>query len=412
MLGLAWSFTGSPISAPKHESTVSGNPALSTSSKTHAYTLNLIISSSRTKSIKMVTPVIRTVDLRSDTVTKPTESMRSAMANAEVDDDVLGSDPTAVLLEREVAEIAGKEAAMFVPSGTMGNLISVLVHCDERGSEVILGDDSHIHIYENGGVSSLGGVHPRTVKNEEDGTMEISSIEAAMRSPKGDLHYPVTKLICLENTQANCGGKCLPIEYIDKVGELAKKHGLKLHIDGARIFNASVALGVPVKRIVQAADSVSICLSKGIGAPVGSVIVGSKSFITKARWLRKTLGGGMRQIGVLCAAALVALRDNVAKLDDDHKKAKILAEGLNRIERLRVNVAAVETNIIYVDLPKDPKFGAEDACKSLEVLGVLVIPQTTFRIRIVLHHQISDSDLEYALSCFEKLFSSVPEEKV
>ncbi|XP_018491429.1 probable low-specificity L-threonine aldolase 2 isoform X1 [Raphanus sativus] len=391
MLGLAWSFTGSPISAPKHESTVSGNPALC---------------------IKMVTPVIRTVDLRSDTVTKPTESMRSAMANAEVDDDVLGSDPTAVLLEREVAEIAGKEAAMFVPSGTMGNLISVLVHCDERGSEVILGDDSHIHIYENGGVSSLGGVHPRTVKNEEDGTMEISSIEAAMRSPKGDLHYPVTKLICLENTQANCGGKCLPIEYIDKVGELAKKHGLKLHIDGARIFNASVALGVPVKRIVQAADSVSICLSKGIGAPVGSVIVGSKSFITKARWLRKTLGGGMRQIGVLCAAALVALRDNVAKLDDDHKKAKILAEGLNRIERLRVNVAAVETNIIYVDLPKDPKFGAEDACKSLEVLGVLVIPQTTFRIRIVLHHQISDSDLEYALSCFEKLFSSVPEEKV
>ncbi|KAF3605119.1 hypothetical protein DY000_02051492, partial [Brassica cretica] len=357
--------------------------------------------------IKMVTPVIRTVDLRSDTVTKPTESMRSAMANAEVDDDVLGNDPTAVLLEREVAAIAGKEAAMFVPSGTMGNLISVLVHCDERGSEVILGDDSHIHIYENGGVSSLGGVHPRTVKNEEDGTMEISSIEAAVRSPKGDLHYPVTKLICLENTQANCGGRCLPIEYIDKVGELAKKHGLKLHIDGARIFNASVALGVPVRRIVQAADSVSICLSKGIGAPVGSVIVGSKSFITKARWLRKTLGGGMRQIGVLCAAALVALRENVAKLEDDHKNAKILAEGLNRIERLKVNVAAVETNIvsfywqIYVDLPKDPKFIAEDACKSLEVLGVLVIPQTTFRIRIVLHHQISDSDLDYVLSCFE-----------
>jgi threonine aldolase len=189
----------------------------------------------------MVTPTtIRTVDLRSDTVTKPTESMRSAMANAEVDDDVLGNDPTALRLEKEVAEIAGKEAAMFVPSGTMGNLISVLVHCDERGSEVILGDDSHIHIYENGGVSSLGGVHPRTVKNEEDGTMEIGAIEAAVRSPKGDLHHPVTKLICLENTQANCGGRCLPIEYIDKVGELAKKHGLKLHIDGARIFNASV----------------------------------------------------------------------------------------------------------------------------------------------------------------------------
>ncbi|AAF63783.1 L-allo-threonine aldolase, putative [Arabidopsis thaliana] len=344
----------------------------------------------------MVTPTtIRTVDLRSDTVTKPTESMRSAMANAEVDDDVLGNDPTALRLEKEVAEIAGKEAAMFVPSGTMGNLISVLVHCDERGSEVILGDDSHIHIYENGGVSSLGGVHPRTVKNEEDGTMEIGAIEAAVRSPKGDLHHPVTKLICLENTQANCGGRCLPIEYIDKVGELAKKHGLKLHIDGARIFNASVALGVPVKRIVQAADSVSICLSKGIGAPVGSVIVGSKKFITKARWLRKTLGGGMRQIGVLCAAALVALHENVAKLEDDHKKARVLAEGLNRIERLRVNVAAVETNIV------NPKFGAEEACKSLEDVGVLVIPQATFRIRIVLHHQISDVDVEYVLSCFE-----------
>ncbi|XP_010463930.1 PREDICTED: probable low-specificity L-threonine aldolase 2 [Camelina sativa] len=353
----------------------------------------------------MVTPTsVRTVDLRSDTVTKPTESMRSAMAIAEVDDDVLGSDPTAMRLEKEMAEIAGKEAAMFVPSGTMANLISVLIHCDERGSEVILGDDSHIHIYENGGVSSLGGVHPRTVKNEEDGTMEIGSIEAAVRGPKGDLHHPVTKLICLENTQANRGGRCLPVEYIDKVGELAKKHGLKLHIDGARIFNASVALGVPVKRIVQAADSVSICLSKGIGAPVGSVIVGSKKFITKARWMRKTLGGGMRQIGVLCAAALVALNENVPKLGDDHKKAKILAEGLNRIERLRVNVAAVESNIIYVDIPEDPKFGAEDACKSLKDVGVLVLPQATFRIRIVLHHQISDVDVEYVLSCFEKMF--------
>ncbi|KAL9290293.1 putative low-specificity L-threonine aldolase 2 [Arabidopsis thaliana] len=236
--------------------------------------------------------------------------------------------------------------------------------------------------------------------------MEIGAIEAAVRSPKGDLHHPVTKLICLETTQANCGGRCLPIEYTDKVGELAKKHGLKLHIDGARIFNASVALGVPVKRIVQAADSVSICLSKGIGAPVGSVIVGSKKFITKARWLRKTLGGGMRQIGVLCAAALVALHENVAKLEDDHKKARVLAEGLNRIERLRVNVAAVETNIIYVDIPEDPKFGAEEACKSLEDVGVLVIPQATFRIRIVLHHQISDVDVEYVLSCFEKIFHS------
>ncbi|KAK3418294.1 hypothetical protein EUGRSUZ_H04236 [Eucalyptus grandis] len=202
--------------------------------------------------------VTKTVDLRSDTVTKPTEAMRAAMADAEVDDDVLCCDPTAQRLETEVAKITGKEAGLFVPSGTMGNLISVLVHCEVRGSEVILGDNCHIHIYENGGISTIGGVHPRTVKNNEDGTMDIDLIEAAIRDPKGALVYPTTRLICLENSHANTGGKCLSVEYTDKVGELAKKHGLKLHIDGARIFNAAVALGVPVDRLVQAADSVSV----------------------------------------------------------------------------------------------------------------------------------------------------------
>ncbi|GFZ05969.1 threonine aldolase 1 [Actinidia rufa] len=256
--------------------------------------------------------VTRTVDLRSDTVTKPSKAMRAAMANAEVDDDVLGYDPTAFRFEMEMARIMGKEAALYVPSGTMGNLISVLVHCDIRGSEVILGDNSHIHIYENGGISTIGGVHPRTVKNNKDGS----------------------------------GGKCLPVEYIDKVGELAKKHRLKLHIDGARIFNASVALGVPVHRLVQAADSVSVCLSKGLGAPVGTVIVGSKVFIAKAKTLRKTLGGGMRQVGVLCAAALVAVQENVSKLEGDHKNAKTFAEGLNKIKGLKVDVTSVETNIV------------------------------------------------------------------
>ncbi|XP_073262629.1 low-specificity L-threonine aldolase 1 isoform X2 [Populus alba] len=289
--------------------------------------------------------VTRTVDLRSDTVTKPTEAMRAAMANAEVDDDVLSYDPSALRLETEMAKVTGKEAALFVPSGTMGNLVSVLVHCNIRGSEVILGNNSHIHIYENGGISTIGGVHPRTVKNNDDGTMDIDLIEAAIRDPRGEIVYPTTRLICLENTQANCGGRCLSAEYTDKVGELAKKHGLKLHIDGARIFNASIALGVPVHRLLQAADSASVCLSKGVGAPVGSVIVGSKSFIAKARILRKTLGGGMRQVGILCAAALVALHENVPKLGDDHKKAKMLAEGLNQIKGLRLNVAAVETNI-------------------------------------------------------------------
>ncbi|KAK7817508.1 putative low-specificity l-threonine aldolase 1 [Quercus suber] len=299
--------------------------------------------------------VTRTVDLRSDTVTKPTETMRAAMATADVDDDVLCHDPTALRLETEMARITGKEAALFVPSGTMGNLISVLVHCDIRGSEVVLGNNSHIHIYENGGISTIGGVHPRTVKNNEDGTMDIDLIEAAIRDPRWALVFPITRLICLENTHANSGGKCLSVEYTDQVGELAKKHGLKLHIDGARIFNASVALGIPVHRLLQAADSASICLSKGLGAPVGSVIVGSNSFIAKAKILRKTLGGGMRQVGILCAAAIVAVQENVAKLEGDHKNAKVLAG----------------------------------------------------RVRIVLHHQISESDVQYTLSCFQQALTGV-----
>ncbi|KDP23711.1 hypothetical protein JCGZ_23544 [Jatropha curcas] len=350
--------------------------------------------------------VTRTVDLRSDTVTKPTEAMRAAMANAEVDDDVLGDDPNALRLQTEMARIMGKEAALFVPSGTMGNLISVLVHCDIRGSEVILGHDSHIHIYENGGISTLGGVHPRTVKNNKDGTMDIDLIEAAIRDPKWQLVYPTTRLICLENSHA----KCLSVEYTDKVGELAKKYGLKLHIDGARIFNAAAALKVPVHRLVQAADSVSVCLSKGLGAPVGTVIVGSKSFIAKSRILRKTLGGGMRQVGMLCAAGLVAVQENVGKLEDDHKKAKTIAEGLHQFKELRVDAAAVETNIIYVDVVESSKFTAEKLCKSLEQHGVLVMLEGPFSFRIVLHHQISASDVQYTLSCFQQILTGVQAE--
>ncbi|XAR53581.1 L-threonine aldolase [Bertholletia excelsa] len=354
--------------------------------------------------------VTKTIDLRSDTVTKPTEAMRAAMANAEVEDDVLDHDPTAFCLEKEMARITGKEAALFVPSGTMGNLISVLVHCEVRGSEVILGDNSHIHIYENGGISTIGGVHPRTVKNNKDGTMDIDLIKAAIRDPRMEICYPTTRLICLENTHANSGGKCLPVEYIDEVGQLAKKHGLKLHIDGARIFNASVALGVPVKRLVQAADSVSVCLSKGLGAPVGTVIVGSKQFIARARTVRKTLGGGMRQVGVLCAAALVAVRENVAKLENDHKKAKHLAGGLNKIEGLKVDVESVETNIIYIDILEGANITAQKLCKNLEEHGILMIPESSLRIRVVIHYQISENDVQYTLSCIQQAMAGFPDE--
>ncbi|RZB45247.1 putative low-specificity L-threonine aldolase 1 isoform B [Glycine soja] len=350
--------------------------------------------------------VTRIVDLRSDTVTKPTEAMRAAMASAEVDDDVLGYDPTAFRLETEMAKTMGKDAALFVPSGTMGNLISVLVHCDVRGSEVILGDTCHINIFENGGIATIGGVHPRQVKNNDDGTMDIDLIEAAIRDPMGELFYPTTKLICLENTHANSGGRCLSVEYTDRVGELAKKHGLKLHIDGARIFNASVALGVPVDRLVQAADSVSVCLSKGIGAPVGSVIVGSKNFIAKARRLRKTLGGGMRQIGILCAAALVALQENVGKLESDHKKARLLADGLNEVKGLRVDACSVETNMVFIDIEEGTKTRAEKICKYMEERGILVMQESSSRMRVVLHHQISASDVQYALSCFQVMLTT------
>ncbi|XP_057778737.1 low-specificity L-threonine aldolase 1 isoform X4 [Salvia miltiorrhiza] len=354
--------------------------------------------------------VTRRVDLRSDTVTKPTEAMRAAMANAEVDDDVLGYDPTAAFLEKKMANIMGKEAALFVPSGTMANLICVLTHCQIRGSEVILGDYSHIHIYENGGISTLGGVHPRTVKNNEDGTMDIDRIEESIRDPSFEICYPTTRLICLENSHAHSGGRCLSAEYTDKVGELAKKYGLKLHIDGARIFNASVALGVPVHRLVHAADSVTACLSKGLGAPAGTVIAGSKAFISKAKILRKTLGGGMRQVGVLCAAALVAVEENVGKLEGDHKKAKILAAAINNIKGLKVDLDSVETNIVYFDILKESGITEDELMKKLEVHGVLAMPEGPRKIRLVLHHQISEHDVQYTISCIQKIVSGLPDQ--
>ncbi|KAF3796357.1 putative low-specificity L-threonine aldolase 1 [Nymphaea thermarum] len=349
--------------------------------------------------------VTKIVDLRSDTVTKPTEAMRAAAASAIVDDDVLGSDPTASLFEAEIAALMGKEAACFVPSGTMANLICVLVHCEVRGSEVILGDKCHINVYENGGISTIGGVHSRTVPNNPDGTMDLDLIEAAIRDPHAELFYPTTRLICLENTHANSGGRCISLEYTDKVGEIAKRHALKLHIDGARIFNASVALGVPVDRLVQAADSVSVCLSKGLGAPVGSVILGSKSFIVKAKRLRKTLGGAMRQVGILCAAARVALNDNVSKLAEDHRKAKIFAEGLCRTKGLKVDLASVETNIVFFKIVESSNVSVEKFCNFLKEHGILVMAvDTCSSIRVVLHHQISEGDIHYTLSCIQLLF--------
>ncbi|GMY20482.1 low-specificity L-threonine aldolase 1 [Fagus crenata] len=288
--------------------------------------------------------ITRTVGLRSDTVTKPTETMQAAMATADFDDDVLGYDPTALCLETEMARITGKEAALFIPSSTMGNLI------------IIVGYNSHIHIYQIGGISTIGGVHLRTVKNNQDGTMHIDLIKAAIMDQSKVLVDTITSLICLENTHANCGSRCLSVQYTDTVGEVAKKHGLKLHINGACIFIASVvlvcqALGIPVHRLLQAADSALVCLSKGLGAPVESVIVGSKSFIAKVLILNQTRG-------------------------------------------IRVDAASVETNI-------SSKITAEDLCNYLE----------EHELRIVLHHQISESDVQYTSSCFQQALTGLVEDQ-
>ena len=244
------------------------------------------------------------VDLRSDTVTKPTPAMLEAMVSAPVGDDVYGEDPTVTRLEAIVAELAGKEAAVFVPSSTMGNLIAVLSHCG-RGDEMILGDQAHIHFYEQGGTAALGGVHPRTVPNRPDGTLALAEVEAAIRGDNE--HFPVSRLLCLETTHNRCGGVVLPVDYMDAAAAVAHRHGLGLHVDGARLWDAAVALGVSPARLLRGADSASLCLSKGLAAPVGSVVVGSAALIRKARRNRKLVGGGMRQAGVIAAAGIVGV---------------------------------------------------------------------------------------------------------
>ncbi|KAI5073355.1 hypothetical protein GOP47_0011368 [Adiantum capillus-veneris] len=351
--------------------------------------------------------VKRIVDLRSDTVTKPTLSMRQAMASSEVDDDVLGVDPTADRLQKQMAQVCGKDAGLFVASGTMGNLISVLVHCEVRGSEAIIGSESHIHLYEQGGISTLGHVYSHIVPNETDGTMDLTKVEAAIRA--NDVHFPTTRLICIENTHGSFGGRCISPEYTDKLGALAKRYNSKLHIDGARIFNAATALKVPVERLVQSADSVSVCLSKGLGAPIGSVIVGSFEFIAKARRLRKALGGGMRQLGVLAAPALISLNDIAGKLHIDHQHACLLAEGLCNVKGLHVDLGSVETNMVFAEVKEDSRLSAQQICEALKDHGVLVMALSKDKIRAVLHHQISQDDVKHAIVCFQDVLAQPTE---
>jgi threonine aldolase len=330
------------------------------------------------------------IDLRSDTVTKPTPAMRRAMADAEVGDDVYGEDPTVNQLEEKVAARLGKEAALFVPSGTMGNLIAVLSHCG-RGDEMILGDQSHIFHYEQGGSAAVGGVHPRTLPNRADGTIALGQIEEAIRGDNE--HYPVTRLIALENTHNRCGGSVLTTDYVDAVGSIARAHALKLHIDGARLWNAAVALNESPARLVAAADSVNVCFSKGLAAPVGSAVAGTKEFIRRARRMRKQVGGGMRQAGILAAAAIVALDEMVERLAEDHGHARRLASALAAIDGIALDPTTVQTNIVYFDVVKSG-WSAAQLSAALAATGVLINATGATKLRAVTNYHVGAEEID------------------
>ena len=337
------------------------------------------------------------IDLRSDTLTHPTQSMRDAMATAEVGDDVFQEDPTVQKLENLSAEKMGKEAALFVPSGCMGNLISLLSHCG-RGDEILLGDRSHISLYEVGGVAALAGVHPRPLPNNNDGTISIDLLEKGIRH--SDIHCPPTRLICLENTQNFCQGSPITPEYMTEVREIANKFGLKIHLDGARIFNAAVALGVPVAKLTEKVDSVMFCLSKGLSAPVGSLVCGSSEFIVKARKARKMVGGGMRQVGHIAAAGLIAITEQVDRLQEDHDNAKFLASQLSDLNGIEVDVTRIKTNIIFFKLTG---IDGEVLLNQLEQNQIKILMTDADVFRAVLHREISKEQVQRVVKTFQSI---------
>jgi len=341
---------------------------------------------------------MRIVDLRSDTITRPTPAMRRAMADAEVGDDVFGEDPSVNRLEEMAAERLGKEAALFVVSGTMGNLVSLLTHCG-RGDEMLLGDRSHTFFYEQGGSAGLGGIHPRTLPNQPDGTLDLRHVEEAVRPD--NVHFPRTRLIVLENTHNRCSGSPLAPEYMRDVGEIARRHHLKLHIDGARIFNAAMALGVDASELVVEADSVTFCLSKGLAAPVGSLVCGSGDFISEARRARKVVGGGMRQAGVLAAAGIVALTEMIDRLAEDHDNARRLAKALADTAGLSVDPGSVQTNIVYINITLE-SLSSDDLAARLGREGVLLLPTGPQQLRAVTNYHVTEDDVNYATDVIRK----------
>jgi threonine aldolase len=321
------------------------------------------------------------------------------MANAVVGDDVLNEDPTIHSLQNMASEMLGKESSLFVPSGTMGNLVSLLTHC-QRGDEVILGDQSHIFLNEVGGMSALGGIQPRILTNSPDGTINLPDIENSIRHD--DLHYPPTKLICLENTHNYCSGSPLTPEYMADVGRIAKAHNLKLHVDGARIFNAAQALKTDVKNIVKDADSIMFCLSKGLSAPVGSLICGDAKFITRAKKIRKMLGGGMRQAGHLAAAGIIALEKQVEDLKQDHENAEKLIKGLNGIEGIDVCDEFAKTNIVFFNLRKKTP-SSDTFLQSLEEKKIKLLMIENGRFRAVLNRHITEAHVAKVIQVIKEI---------
>ena len=338
------------------------------------------------------------IDLRSDTVTQPTPAMRKVMAEAEVGDDVFGEDPTVNALQEKVAHLLGKEASLFVPSGTMANQLSIKSHT-QSGDEVIIELSSHPYNFEGGAGAALSGIQFQCLKGVR-GILDASQIEEAIRPD--DHHFPVTRLVCLENTHNRGGGSIYPLEKISEIYRLAKSKGLLLHLDGARLWNASMATGIKPEEYAQWADSVSVCLSKGLGAPIGSLVAGSKSFIDRVHRFRKMFGGGMRQAGIIAAAGIYALDHHIERLKDDHQNARRLAVGLKEFKGVSIDPKHVETNIVIFDVSNTGMTGAQ-VSEAMKKEGVLIHAFSRTQIRLVTHLDITSEDIETALKAFEKL---------
>ena len=344
---------------------------------------------------------MKIVDFRSDTLTKPTDEMRKAIFEAEVGDDVYGEDPTVNKLEKLAADKVGKEAALFVPTGTMGNQLALLAHTN-RGQEVILEDWAHIYRYEVGGLAFLSGLQSRTIKGKK-GVMDPLEIERNIVKDD-DIHNAETGLICLENTHNMAGGVVVPLDIMEKTYDIAKKNNIPLHLDGARVFNASTYLKCDVKDIAKNTDSLMFCLSKGLCAPVGSILAGNKDFINKARKLRKMLGGGMRQAGVLASAGIIALEKMVDRLEIDHENIKLLSEGLGNIKGIEIDKETVHTNILMINVKNTELSGKEFVLKMKEN-GILVSEITNEIVRFVSHYYINREDIKHTIDVINNVFN-------